>query len=245
MPDHINVSDILSPDDVLSWERDGFLVKEGFADAPTVELLRTAYAETLDGRAGGDRMLGGLIRQVIAPSQAHPVFADNPLLARGQAVVSQLFGTTDATQVFDMLIYKPEEHPHETPWHQDHSYAELPFAPAGAPPVPGFVHFWVPLDDVDEDNGCMQFLPGHHTRPLLPHRVASGDPDDQGRLLEIVDPHEHLDLTQRVVAAIPAGGVTMHAPDTPHYTGPNVTADRPRRAYIFTLASAEAQAAAR
>jgi hypothetical protein len=231
------MSQVVSADEVGSWERDGFLVKERFADSETLELLRSAYAETLDARADGDRMLGGVIRQVVAPSQTHPAFDDNALIDQGLEVMRELFDTTDAVRVFDMLLYKPAGLPHETPWHQDQSYAAVPFAPPGTDPVRGFVHFWVPLDDVGEDNGCMQFVPGHHTQPLLPHRVAAGDPNDPGRLLEIDDAERHLDLSQRVVAALPAGGVTMHTSCTPHYTGPNSTTDRPRRAYAFTLAT--------
>ena len=55
-----------------------------------------------------------------------------------------------------------------------------------------------------------------------------------------MDPEKHLDLSTRTVAKLPAGGVTMHGYGTPHYTGPNRTTDRPRRAYIFNLATKEA-----
>lgn len=237
------MSQFLNDDDVLAWKRDGFLIKEGFADEATLDLLREAYEEVLAGDAVGDRMLGGITRQVMVPSMSNPVFDDNPLVERGREVVRRLYGTTDAVRVFDMLIYKPAGHPHETPWHQDMSYAGMPYAPAGVQPVDGLVQFWVPLDDVDEDNGCMQFMPGHHTRPMLPHTVASGEPDDPARLLAIVDPEQHLDLTARAVAKLPAGGVTMHGYGTPHYTGPNRTTDRPRRAYIFNMATVEAHEA--
>ena len=231
----------ITQDDIDGWNRDGFLVKQGFADDSALETLRAAYDETLaSGQAAGDRMLGGITRQVMVPSDAHPVFDDNLLLERGKDVMRALFGTTDAVRTFDMLIYKPAGHPHETPWHQDMSYAGLPFAPAGVQPIQGLVQFWVPLDDVDEDNGCMQFVPGHHDQPLLPHRVASGEPKDPARLLAIDEPERHLDLSARTIAVLPAGGVTMHGYGTPHYTGPNRTTDRPRRAYIFNLATIEA-----
>jgi hypothetical protein len=229
------MSRLLNENDILAWKRDGFLVKERFADADTLLLLRRAYDETLDAQFAGDRMLGGITRQIEVPSREHPVFDDNPLIERGKQVIRDLYGTADAVRVFDMLIYKPAGHPYETPWHQDMSYSAMPFAPAGVTQLDDLVQFWVPLDDVDEDNGCMQFVPGHHHKPLLPHRVASGEPNDPARLLAIEEPEQHLDLDKRVVAALPAGGVTMHGPGTPHYTGPNSTTDRPRRAYIFTL----------
>ena len=237
------MSQMLSTDEILGWKRDGFLVRDEFAAPEHVELLRQAYDEVLQGDAVGDRMLGGITRQVMVPSMSHPVFDDNPLLELGKQVVRELYGTSDAVRTFDMLIYKPAGHPHPTPWHQDMGYAGIPFARAGVQPIDGLVQFWVPLDDVDDENGCMQFMPGHHDQPLLPHYVASGDPVDPGRLLAIEDPEKHLDLTKRRVAELPAGGVTMHGYGTPHYTGPNRSTDRPRRAYIFNLATIEAATA--
>ena len=231
---------ILSETDVASWKRDGFIIKDSFADPETLDVLRIAYAETLDAEAAGDRLLGGITRQVMSPSDAHPAFADNPLIHRGREIVRQLLNVRDAVRVFDMLIYKPAGHRHETPWHQDMSYTQMPYAPAGTIPIQSLVQFWVPLDDVDQENGCMQFMPGHHHQPLLPHIVASGDPDDAGRLLAIDEPERHLDLSKRVLGILPAGGVTMHSYGTPHYTGPNRTTDRQRRAYIFNLAPLEA-----
>ena len=237
------MSQILTEVDVVSWKRDGFLVRQTFADTSDLALLRAAFDEVLEAHAPGDRMVGGVTRQVMVPSDTHPVFSDNPLLDRGREIVRQLSGQKgEVPRTFDMLIHKPAGHPHETPWHQDMSYAGMPTAPAGTPPLEGLLQFWVPLDDVDEENSCMQFVPGHHQKPLLPHVVASGDRDDSGRLLAIDDPSAHLDLSTRVVAEMPAGGVTVHGYCTPHYTGPNRTIDRPRRAYIFNLATPEAAA---
>jgi ectoine hydroxylase-related dioxygenase (phytanoyl-CoA dioxygenase family) len=117
------------------------------------------------------------------------------------------------------------------------AYTALPFAEAGTTNTLESIQFWVPLDDVDAENGTMQFVAGHHDGALLEHYVASGDPDDEGRLLALVDPESQLDLSTAVVAEIPAGGATMHFYGTPHYTGPNRSAERHRRAYIFNVAT--------
>ncbi len=70
---------------------------------------------------------------------------------------------------------------------------------------------------------------------VLEHVVVSGDPDDEGRLIGLADPSNQLDLTEGIVAAVPAGGCAMHLAGTPHDTAPNGTVDRGRRAYIFDL----------
>ena len=230
---------MISAEQVQRFDEDGFLVLPSFLDPATLAELRDAYDEIIDGLApaAGDRMLGGLTRQVMIPSQAHPAFDRNTAVRDAIHIGRQMFDTDAVHRSFDMLIYKPPGHPHETPWHQDMSYAGQPFAPAGATIPLESIQIWIALDDADEENGCMQFLPGYHHRPLLEHMLAGGAPDDDGRLLALADVDRDLDLTKKVVAPVPAGGATIHSYGTPHYTGPNRSADRPRRAYIFNVAT--------
>ena len=137
-----------------------------------------------------------------------------------------------------MLIYKEPGQTAATPWHQDFSYSQMPTAPAGAAiPSDQTLQFWLALDDVDEENGCMHFIPGQHRAPLLEHYVAAGEADYSQRLLAIRDPGDALDLRQAVACPLTAGGATVHNYGTPHFTPGNRTADRPRRAYIFNFSS--------
>lgn len=229
----------LTAEQRAQWRDAGFLALPGFVGAGELARLREAYDELLERRveAAGDRLLGGVTRQIMFPSQAHPAFARNAVVAAGIELGRALLGSPEVHRSFDMLIFKPPGHPEPTPWHQDAAYARSPFAPAGTPITLESIQFWVALDDADEENGCMHFAPGHHTKPLLPHRVASGDPEDDGRLLEIVDPELQLALDRAVACPLGAGGCTLHSYGTPHYTPPNRSVDRPRRAYIFNVAT--------
>lgn len=225
----------LTADQRQRYEADGFLAIERLIDDAAVAELRVAYDEILGDGRDGTRMLGGITRQLMMASQLHPLFKDNAALDAAREAVAPLLG--DPTYLFDMLIYKPPGHPHETPWHQDMSYTGYPVAEAGTT-IPLFsIQFWVALDDADEENGCMHFMPGFHTRPLLPHVVASGEPDSDSRLLALADPDTDLPLTQAVACPLAAGGATMHSYGTPHYTPPNQSPTRPRRAYIFNFIS--------
>ncbi|NYH86752.1 Phytanoyl-CoA dioxygenase (PhyH) [Actinopolymorpha cephalotaxi] len=203
----------------------------------TTAALRTAYDDLLARQDANpsDRMLGGITCQVMRPAQAHPLFDRNPAVDNALVVAQQLIGTDQLVRTFDMLIYKPPGHPHVTPWHQDYAYGAMPFVDTGTQMHDRSIQFWVPLDDVDTQTGCMQFIPGRHQGPLLQHYVASGSSEDEGRLLALTDPTAQLDLSRVVVAEIPSGGCTMHAPGTPHFTGANHSADRPRRSYIFNI----------
>lgn len=228
----------LTTEQHASYERDGFLAIDRLVDDDTIAALRSAYDELLerDVPTEGDRMLGGITRQLMMPSMAHSTFASNAAVDAALEIASGVFGT-EAVHFFDMLIYKPAGHPHETPWHQDMSYAGMPVAKAGQRIPLETIQFWVAVDDADEENGCMHFVPGVQREPLREHVVASGDPNDGGRLLALSDPAKQLDLSTVVPAPLRAGGATMHSYGTPHYTPPNRSVDRPRRAYIFNLAT--------
>lgn len=231
---------VLTDEQADRFHRDGFLAVDRLIDDGAVEELRDAYDRIIarEIEAAGDRMLGGVTRQVMIPAAASETFNRNAAIGEAKAVVRRLYGVDDVKRSFDMLIFKPPGHPHDTPWHQDFAYTQRPFAPAGipTPDEPQSLQFWVPLDDVDVETGCMQFVPGLHRHGSIEHIVASGDPDDEGRLLAIPDPESRLDLSTAVACPIPAGGCTLHHPFTPHYTGPNTSADRLRRAYIVNLA---------
>ncbi len=228
--------------DLARFRDDGFLVFEQLADAATVGALGAAYDQVLTGEVScaGDRKLGGLVRQIMSPELHHPLFADNKALDAGRAIARQILHVDDPHIGLQMLIYKEPGQTAETPWHQDFAYVGMPFTPAGATvPFDASVMFWLALDDVDTDNGCMHFVPGGHLAPLQSHYVASGDPEDPGRLLAIREPEKALDLTTAVACPLHAGGATMHSFGTPHYTSGNRTTDRRRRAYIFNFTKPE------
>jgi ectoine hydroxylase-related dioxygenase (phytanoyl-CoA dioxygenase family) len=228
---------LLSDEQLRRYDEDGFLAIDRIIDDDTVAELRVAYGDILNrlADAPADHMLGGRIRVVTWPAATHAAFKDTAALAELNEIADQVLG--EATGTFDMLIYKPPGDPEATPWHQDLAYFAQPFMAAGTDIPSCAIRFWVALDDVDEENGCMHFLPGYHREPLREHHVTAGDPDDASRLLALVDPDDQVDLARAVTVPLRAGGATMHSYGTPHYAGPNRSADRPRCAYIVNFAN--------
>jgi ectoine hydroxylase-related dioxygenase (phytanoyl-CoA dioxygenase family) len=223
---------------VAQFRADGFTTFESLVDDEALVDLRASYDRILAGEVecGPDfRMLGGITRQVMAPSRHLPAIQDNPAYKNAQQAASKLLGCDEATYLFDMMIFKPAGHPESTPWHQDLGYYGRPFSPAGLQPINFTVQFWIAVDDADVENGCMHFVPEAHTAPMREHYVYSGDVDYEGRLLAIRDPETALDLDRAVPCPLPAGGATAHAEGTPHYTPPNTSKDRNRRAYIVNF----------
>lgn len=237
----------MNPESLRSrFLRDGYLHVPQLVDGQALAGLRAAWDALLSGAidCGTDaRMLGGRTRQIVRPSRHHPGFADNPALDAGRALAAGVLGCAEPVFVFDQLLFKPPGHPATTPWHQDLAYLHVPFTRAGARTTMAVMQFWVPLDDVDEDTGCMWFLPGHALDRLLPHEVAGGAPDADDRLLAIVDPDATLPLAGAVAVPLAAGGCTAHAPGTVHFTSANTSASRQRRAYIFSFAAVPAAGA--
>jgi hypothetical protein len=226
---------------VDQFKRDGFLVFPRLADGETVAALGAAYDAMLSGEidvSATDNPLGRKVRQIMMPSIYLEIFRANAAIDAGREIARALLGTPSPSPVFDMLIYKEPGQLAETPWHQDFSYSQMPFAAAGLSiPTDEVVQFWLTLDDVDEDNGCMHFIPGAHRNPLLDHYIAGGEADYSQRLLAIREPEAALDLSAAVACPLRAGGATVHNYGTPHFTTGNRTTDRPRRAYIFNFAS--------
>jgi ectoine hydroxylase-related dioxygenase (phytanoyl-CoA dioxygenase family) len=224
----------LSPTDIEAFHRDGFFRIDRLIDDATVEKIRTYYDQFMRGEfaCGEDnRQLGGQIHQIMHPRLYHEYFQDNPALAEAKEAAMQLTGKSEAKFFFDMMIDKPPLTDKQTPWHQDQAYSQIPFAPAGSKIEGNGIQFWIALDDVDVETGCMQFIPGQHTQPLLEHYMVSGEPGAENRLLAT----KQVDPSKAVPMPLKAGGCTVHHYGTPHYTGPNRSATRQRRAYIFNM----------
>lgn len=229
--------------DVSNFEQNGFAVVPSLAKPEELGTMRAAYAGILDGSiddGGFDRHLGDITRQIMMPHLIHPAFGESPVIERARKVAGQLMGRDAPNMFYSMLIYKPPGHPHETPWHQDIAYGGRPVTQEGAFVANNaIVQFWLALDDVADDMGCMEFVPGAHNHPLPKHHVASGDPEDEGRLLATTDPALAYDLDTAIACPLSAGDATVHGYMTPHRTGPNQSEDRDRPAFIFSFAEPE------
>lgn len=114
-----------------------------------------------------------------------------------------------AAYAFDHAIAKQPKADAVTPWHQDQVYT-------GHRTPLRTVHFWVPLQDVDEENGCMHFIPGSHREGLRHHEALK---NASGGITYAASP----DLATAVAVPLAAGGLTIHTPLTMHFTGPNRT----------------------
>ncbi|MPV57399.1 phytanoyl-CoA dioxygenase family protein [Burkholderia sp. HI2761] len=109
-----------------------------------------------------------------------------------------------------------------TPWHQDDAFTDARIDHRE-------VNFWIPLQAVSVDNGCMQFIPGSHLYDVLPHVPLGGDVTAHG--LECVG---GFDPARAVACPLMPGDCTVHAGRTLHAAGANFS-DQPRYAYALNF----------
>lgn len=122
-----------------------------------------------------------------------------------------------------------------TPPHQDSFYFML------TPPVA--LTFWLPLEDVDEENGCLHYIRGSHKKGMRPHGRTNILGFSQG----MTDFGTKDDKALDVAMPVKAGEVLIHHGMTIHYANGNDSPTRSRRVLglVYFAASAKEDRAAK
>ncbi|MDB5406162.1 MAG: Phytanoyl-CoA dioxygenase [Rhodospirillales bacterium] len=218
----------------LTREQIAFFRDEGFLSIPSVstpeELRRMTelYDRMFEERVGyadgylvdfaGDESSETMqIPQLLGPVAYRPELRDTAIWRNCEAIARQLLGP-EATFRFDHALTKPANGGAPTPWHQDQA-----FYPRGT--RYHTISFWIPLQDVAPESGCLKYVAGSNKGPLHVHQPIRGDAGVHG--LEALA----VDAGSRVrYCPLPAGGAVVHHRLTLHGADTNVT-PIPRRAY--------------
>jgi hypothetical protein len=220
----------LSPMQVQQFERDGFTAIPCVAPPEDVAAIRQIIIRMHEKRTGfregaqfdllgADEGTAPRITQILSPHLYAKRLRRSVFFRNAFAVARQLLGP-EAQFSFDHALIKPARTGAATPWHQDEAFRD-----------PAFdyheLSVWMPLQPVNLENGCMEFLPGSQISDILPHRSPDGDVS--AHALECAVP---VDLGQVLACPLLAGGCTIHGPRTLHGTGANRD-DAPRYAYVL------------
>ncbi|QDU37128.1 Phytanoyl-CoA dioxygenase (PhyH) [Maioricimonas rarisocia] len=122
----------------------------------------------------------------------------------------------------DQLFCKPSRHGGVVAWHQDYSYwtRTVPMA---------HLTCWIGLDDTDEANGCLQYVPGSHKWTLLPITGLAGD---MNAIRKVVSDEQWEALKKPTPIVLQRGEAAFHHPLMVHGSRENRT-DRQRRAVVI------------
>ncbi|WP_176706191.1 phytanoyl-CoA dioxygenase family protein [Paenibacillus hemerocallicola] len=210
------------PQDKIDFYREnGFVQFDDVVTPEELEELREAVGDVMAAdseRSTGQSPNGAyykVLNQKVNAWRDSAAVAKFTLHSRFAEIARRLSGADGIRLFHDHALWKMPGDSKPTPWHQD-----MPYWPMNKP---GALSIWLTLDDVDENNGCMMFVPGSHKVGKL-----AG--------INLVEPQNlfdyakgtGIDQTKPVIVRMKAGSATFHHGLTFHYAHANGT-DKPRR----------------
>ncbi|QHT63073.1 phytanoyl-CoA dioxygenase family protein [Paenibacillus lycopersici] len=204
----VQIDDLLSPEELAELREymDETMNYQGGRSMQT-DQAGGAYFKVLNQRVNTWRDHGGMAKFVLGER-----FAD---------VGKQLTGYEGIRLFHDHALLKMPGDSKVTPWHQDRPYWPMNEMNAFS--------IWVALDDVDENNGCMMFVPkSQRIRNLKGVDLVTPE-DIFGQ-----DGAKDVDRNTAVICRMKAGSATFHDGMTFHFAHANKT-DKPRRALAIVF----------
>jgi len=168
------------------------------------------------------------------PTRYHPPFANNVYERITASIARQLFPNLDMTKDYDQLLNKRRgKNDAVFSWHQDMGYWPSPENLGMGPDGPtDTCTFSLAVDDSEERNGCLRYVPGSHLdRQLRPHVPLSGGSREDGHALTIDVDESKGDVVRLAPAS--RGSVTIHNEYVVHGSGGNRCRDKERRTYVI------------
>lgn len=213
----------------LEYDRNGFVVVRNFLPVDEFATLRAEldrYIEQVvptldDGDAFyHDRSRPETLKQLqhMGRDPFFGVYGDNP---RWKELATELIGEPCNAQEPEWFN-KPAGTNHVTPPHQDNFYFCL--RPANV------ATFWLALDDVDDENGCLRYVTGSHLKGIRPHNSTKILGFSQG----IMD-YGDGDRQREVAIHLSPGDVVAHHGNTIHRADANTSNIRHRRAFAMVF----------
>ena len=148
--------------------------------------------------------------------QQHPQW-----ISLGEALLGEPVEIQEA-----LWFNKPPGTEHPTPPHQDNYYFKLK--------PPNLLTGWLAVDPIDEENGCLRYVPGSHQRGLRPHALTEVLGFSQG-----ITDYSAEDRSRETVIHLQPDDLVAHHGETIHRAEPNQSATRHRRAFALVMREPE------
>lgn len=193
------------------YRRDGFVFPLDVVCETEAQAIR-ADLQAAEAELAGEPDKLALLRAY--PDRLLPSFDRLTRSDKLIAAVSQVLGP-DLMVWSAGLFIKEAQSPKIVSWHQDLTYWGLDDAEETT--------CWVALSPSTRASGCMMFVPGSHTRQLVPH-VDTFDENNlltRGQEIAVDVPAE-----DAVAIELNTGQASMHHGHLFHASGPNTTDDR-------------------
>ncbi len=215
-----------------SFDRDGFVVVRQFLPPSEFAELNSNLdryiSEVVPTLSDADAFYHDRTRPDSLKQLQHmgndAFFADYRANPRWLALAEDLLGESVEAKEPEWFN-KPSGTMHPTPPHQDNYYFCLE--------PPKVITMWLTLDPVDEENGCLRYVPGSHRRGIRPH----GASDVLGFSQGILD-YGTEDEAREFKVQLQPGDLTIHHGETVHRADPNRSDSRSRRAFAMVVRGA-------
>ena len=211
-----------------SYRRDGIVVVPGFLSTEELQILRAQLGRYIQvvvpELPDSDAFFQDKQRPETLKQMQH--IQDEELNAyrvhpKWKSLAEALIGEP-AEGLPPEWFNKPPGVDHPTPPHQDNFYFCL--HPANV------TTFWVALDAVDEQNGCLRYVLGSHLEGIRDHTVTKVLGFSQG-----ISDYCDEDRNREQVVSLQAGDLVAHHGNMIHRAEPNRSTDRHRRAFAIVF----------
>lgn len=214
----------LTPEEIQTYRRDGFIVLHDFLTADELDDWRTQVEEAvaerlvtkgaLQNQDDPDSYYAQVFTQCLKLADTHAGVRRLMLDPRLGKLAADLAGVDGIRIWHDQALFKPP-FGNPTGWHLDNPYWSFT--------SPDSISLWVALDDATESNGCLYYLPGTHRTA---RNENAGIGTNIAALFKVYPEWRRIDP---VATPCKAGSAVLHNGLVAHGAGANMTA-RPRRA---------------
>jgi phytanoyl-CoA hydroxylase len=206
------------------FDRDGYVVLRGFYSADEVRNIRHNVERYVRDMGPGlppgelmyeDKSKPDSLKRLAHVDQYDRWFREFLHAGKSTALAELLLGGQVIGQQLAWFNKMPRDSA-QTPAHQDGYYFMI--EPQAA------LTMWLALDEVDEANGCLRYIPGSHRHGMRPHARTKIVGFSQG-----IEDYGDADRAQEVAVAARPGDLLVHHCLTVHSADANRSADRHRR----------------
>ncbi len=225
---------LLTPDQIRHFRDEGFLRGIRLLEDTQIEQLQQELAEMAQPEHAGREFFyeyhsnesaaqETTLFHALGAWRVRPGFHDllwNPaFLMPAYQLLGQGF-----RMFHDQLFSKPAQHGGVVAWHQDYSYWTW------TKPM-SHLTCWIGLDDVDESNGCLHYIPRSHHWGLVEKTALAGD---MYAVRDVLSPEQQQDFDRKIPIVMARGEASFHHPALMHGSYEN-RSDRMRRATVINV----------
>ena len=222
----------ITSEDVENYKENGFVVSKSYLSEKLQSNILSTYNEfvnnnkdlTLEEMAS-PHLMDGVGSKHIKTRELSNEFLN---IGKNEEIVSQvkkILGN-DVIMWGMHCMHKEARTGKKIPWHQDGTY--WPIEPKATCSV------WIAITDVDENNGCMKFIPKSHKLGVLPH-LQEDKVTDEGELkgsLDLKIDEKSFDKNKAVNCIIKKGQASFHDTYLLHSSNANFS-ENSRKALVI------------